>query len=85
MKRLSRWLKAWRPLPLVLACLVVVGCGSELPSPCDSVTAAAISAKCTARVQVECVNKDIPADECPVIAECDREAEARTKRCGGGS
>ncbi len=71
-------------LLMVVAIAGIIACASELPPPCDSGTAAAMAATCSARVQVECVDKGVPPDQCAALEECDKAADDRQTKCGGG-
>lgn len=63
---------------------LLTGCSaasSQMPAPCDDATAAKMAALCGARVQLECVQKGIAEELCPVIKECDEAAQKRETEC----
>lgn len=60
-------------LVLGLACLHATGCGPSRP-PCDQAQMAMVVATCTAKSQ-DCVNHGIPQDQCPTLADCDKQIE----------
>ena len=53
--------------------LLLVGCGPPAP-PCDPSYVPTV-AECAARVQLECVDRGIPEESCPVLTECDERIE----------
>jgi len=62
--------------------LLLAGCAASAPPPArepctgsDAEAMALKSAECRARVAREC--KDIPDEDCPAVAECDRWGEGR--------
>jgi len=80
-------LKAYKggPGPVVLALLLVVplsACSAAPPKPpCDPATLAGIVAECTTRIELECVSKGVPEEECVALKECDARLDARAEEC----
>lgn len=62
----------------------LTGCSSASPvgPPCDAATLAGIVAECATRVEIDCVQKDVPEEQCEALKECDARIDARTKECG---
>lgn len=65
---------------LCLTILVACAASQEKP-PCDEATAAAMAAKCAVRAELECVQKGISEEDCPVVKECNEAADKRQKEC----
>ena len=64
--------------PVAMVALLLIGCGaSQHPRECDEAKVTAHTARCKARVALECA--DIPEEQletsCPVIAQCDEELD----------
>jgi|SRR5688500_6633680 len=64
--------------PVAMVALALIGCGAaQQPRECDESKVTAHTARCKARVALECA--DIPEEQletaCPVIAQCDAELD----------
>jgi hypothetical protein len=69
---------------LALALALLVACGGKpqvVAAPCDEGTAAQLAALCGARVELECIQKGIAEELCPVVKECDEAADKRQAEC----